>query len=146
MGLPERIATRIAPEPNTGCWLWLGSYSHNGYGQVWFNGGNLRAHRVFWEDENGPIPDGLELDHLCKVRCCVNPAHLEAVTRKENIRRSEAGLERGRQQMAKKRCPRGHEYSGENLYRYADGHRACRACRRAAQNRYHQKRNQKDAI
>ena len=66
------------------CWLWTGPKYHNGYGQA--RGG--RVHRLMYEALVGPIPDGLELDHLCRIRECVNPEHLEPVTRAENARRA----------------------------------------------------------
>jgi len=74
----------------SGCWLWTASLNAGGYGQ--FASGSIGtrlAHRWRWEMENGPVPEGLELDHLCRVRHCVNPAHLEPVTRRENLLRGE---------------------------------------------------------
>jgi hypothetical protein len=68
----------------TGCWLWLGKCDLDGYPHL----DNRKAATVFYEAKNGPVPDGLELDHLCRIRCCVNPIHLEAVTHLENVRRS----------------------------------------------------------
>ena len=60
------------------CWLWVGGISRYGYGEFWHNGGNYRAHRFSYELLVGPIPEGLQIDHLCRVRNCVNPARLEA--------------------------------------------------------------------
>lgn len=74
-------------DPNTGCWLWKKAKTEDGYGLVWFQGRVCRAHRHFYEQNIGPIPDGLEIDHLCRNRDCVNPKHLEPVTGKENTRR-----------------------------------------------------------
>ena len=73
----------------TGCWLWVGSLKKNGYAQVWSSQKRcmVRAHRVYWERVHGPVPDGLELDHLCRRRSCVNPSHMEAVSHTENVRR-----------------------------------------------------------
>lgn len=87
---------RVAPEqryiadPTTGCWNWVGPTRPNGYGRFGRDGGQISSHRYFWEKENGPVPDGLELDHLCSNPLCCNPSHLEAVTQTENIRRGRA--------------------------------------------------------
>jgi len=72
----------------TGCWVWQRSTSLQGYGQVWYNGKLHRAHRLFYELHRGPIPEGLQIDHVCGNRLCVNPEHLEPVTAIENIWRS----------------------------------------------------------
>jgi hypothetical protein len=81
------LERRISPEPNTGCWLWVGNKNDRGYGVVPLEGKIRKAHRAVYESERGPIPEGLTLDHLCRIRCCVNPDHLEPVTAMENIRR-----------------------------------------------------------
>lgn len=76
--------------PNLGpCWLWLGKLN-TGYGSIWIgrkSGENEPAHRWAWVQENGPVPDGLELDHLCRARACVRPSHMEAVEHKVNMAR-----------------------------------------------------------
>jgi hypothetical protein len=91
------------------------------------------AHRVAYELVIGQIPAGLELDHLCRNVVCVNPAHLEPVTRAENMRRRSA---------AQTHCKHGHEFTPENTYYYWHGgrHRACRACGRATVARYKQRK------
>ena len=91
-GLPPipvetRLLDAISPEPNSGCWLYLGPLQPDGYGGITFNGKTCRAHRVSYTIFKGEIPPGLELDHLCRVRCCVNPDHLEPVSRLVNVRR-----------------------------------------------------------
>ena len=79
----------VHPEPNTGCWLWSGEHMRRGYGRAKKHSKAKRqmAHTVLWEGFFGPIPDGLEMDHLCCVPSCVNPEHLEPVTPAENMRR-----------------------------------------------------------
>jgi len=91
--LAERFAAKFTPEPNTGCWLWTAALNNCGYAvlSLGIRTGNTRvvayAHRVAWELEHGPVPDGLTLDHRCCVRHCVNPAHLEPVSHKVNCQR-----------------------------------------------------------
>ena len=111
-----------------GCWLWIGSVNENGYGTVGrWRGPQRRAHRAFYELLVGPIPDGLDLDHLCRVRRCVNPAHLEPVTRSENLRRSVRSM--------RLVCKKGHPLTPENTRVKSDGRRRCRTCQREADRR-----------
>jgi hypothetical protein len=119
------------PEPNSGCLLWMGMVNQYGYGRVKIGGQRTVAHRAAYELACGPVPDGLELDHLCRVRCCINPAHLEPVTHRENGRRGVAGQHHADRQAAKTHCPEGHPYSGANLFLRRNGYRECRACMRA---------------
>lgn len=101
--LGGRFASKIEPQPD-GCWLWTASCGRGGYGQVWHGGTMARAHRVVYLLVTGsPIPDGLELDHLCRVRHCVNPEHLEPVTRQENQRRRRKGDAKDRQRRYRER-------------------------------------------
>ena len=132
--------TRIASGSelkSSGCWLWRGTITENGYGKLFFRGIQILAHRLSYEAHVGPVPEGLELDHLCRVRACCNPRHLEAVTRQENVRRGDSG----KYLRARDACPSGHAYSEENVYLY-QGRRYCRACRRSA-NEVRRKQAQK---
>ncbi len=116
-----------------GCWLWTGAQAgtgwetREGYGMMAFGGTTHRAHRLAYEHFVGPIPDGLTIDHLCRVRHCVNPAHLEAVTLRENLLRGDTITAKNANATT---CPKGHPYSGPNLYVDPRGHRQCKACRR----------------
>lgn len=109
-----------------GHWLWTAAVDPTGYGRFSVGGGMLYAHRWAYEAFVGPIPDRQQIDHLCRVRRCVNPLHLEAVTQREN-------LLRGRKANGPKtHCLRGHRFDEANTYRASDGRRSCRTCRREA--------------
>jgi hypothetical protein len=103
----------------------------DGYVRVRRNGVKVYLHRYNYEQQVGPIPDGMELDHTCRVRNCVNINHLEPVSHAENVRRYQA---------LKETCPKGHPYSGENLYITSKGARACRQCRKDYIREYMRKR------
>lgn len=109
------------------CWLWQGGLSE-GYGQLRFNGKRVRAHRYSYEQAWGLIPEGLELDHLCRVLNCVDPLHLEVVTGVENTMR---GLSPPAINARKTECKYGHVFNDANTeIRPSDGYRQCRTCRR----------------
>ena len=96
--LQQRFDEKWIPEPNSGCWLWLAAtMTQKGYeyGVFRVTGRTLRAHRFSYEREKGPIPEGLELDHLCRNPYCVNPDHLDAVTHEENLRRGKHRIHEG---------------------------------------------------
>ncbi len=134
MTLSERMESKIEKITESGCFIWLASTTRCGYGQIRVNKKNLSAHRVAYEIARGPIPQGLDLDHLCRVRCCVNPDHLEPVTRFENSIRGE--------RATRTHCPRGHEYTDSNTYYHRRGHqshRICRVCNRLHVAKYKQK-------
>ena len=123
--LSDRFWSKVVPEPNSGCWLWVGSIKNNGYAQVTFKCEVEYAHRLAYSALVGKIEDSLQIDHLCKVKCCVNPIHLEVVSQQENLRRAAAWT----YQTEKLYCPRGHAYEGKNLYTNPNRPgRACRAC------------------
>lgn len=144
--LAARIESRI--DRNSGdCWLWTGTINHKGYGAISVDGRTKAAHRVVYEMRVAAIPDGLVLDHLCRVRHCVNPAHLEPVTTSENNRRSAVfnpackrigllaanrkGLPGNHGPRARRtHCLRGHELVGSNVLLWSRGRRRCRECER----------------
>lgn len=124
--------------PN-GCWIWTGRRKPAGYGTFGRNRTGIKyAHRHAWELLRGPIPEGYEVDHLCRVTSCVNPDHLEPVTPTENRRRAAAARPPGmpRQFYGRKpralatECHRGHPYDEQNTAYYANGKRRCRSCHR----------------
>ena len=121
----------VHPVLGTECWLWVASTRPDGYGACWNGSSVVLAHRFSYEASIGKIPANLELDHLCRNPRCVRVCHLEPVTHKENVRRGESG----RSMAAKTHCPRGHEYSGDNV-KIRDGSRHCRACVRMFQREY----------
>lgn len=123
----ERFYRKVRLAP-TGCLVWAGALSH-GYGRFKMGGATYLAHRLAWvEHHHQPIPDGLTLDHLCRVPSCVNADHLEPVTRGTNVLRGD-GLTAVNSR--KTHCPRGHSLTDDNLIpaNLRQGGRACRACR-----------------
>jgi hypothetical protein len=127
----ERFERHFTPEALTGCWLWTGAQC-KGYGNYAdADRKNHRAHRYAYMLYVGAIPSGLVLDHLCKNPACVNPAHLQPVTQKENLRR---GRGPSAQYARMSHCKRGHKRTPESFYYRANGTRQCKACVRLYQN------------
>ena len=120
----ERFEEKILRTPG-GCWRWTAARVQDGYGQFKFNGRMVGSHRFAYEQYVGPIPEGLQIDHLCRNRWCVNPLHLEPVTQRENILRghSPAGL-----RARASKCQRGHAFDSVNTYYDKGGYRHCRRC------------------
>ncbi|MQB01861.1 MAG: HNH endonuclease [Actinobacteria bacterium] len=146
----ERFWEKVNKDDSSGCWLWTSTLNIGGYGyfkvavvgsapSLWLGEKpqavyrHCYAHRWAWIDTRGPIPDGLTLDHLCRVRHCVNPNHLEPVTIDVNINR---GNPRSKQLAARTHCNAGHPYDEANTYQMPDGSRRCRACQAEAARRY----------
>ena len=144
---PERLANRarfptdpltrlmagISVDEATGCWEWTKSLDGGGYGRM-VTGSHVdgtrrlrKTHRLAYEEWVGPIPAGLHLDHLCRNRKCCNPEHLEPVTPRVNVLRSEAPSARYAVQT---HCIRGHEFTPDNIANSSDGHRRCKECNR----------------
>ncbi len=118
------------------CWLWIGRKTHNGYGQY----GLKYVHRISYELVHGPIPEGLTIDHLCRVRNCINPSHMEPISMRDNILRGTAPTAVN---AKKTHCIHGHPFSKENTLIRKDrpGTRTCLECFRefqriAARGRY----------
>lgn len=154
--LEQRFWAKVSKRSNTECWLWTGSHKGTGYGYIRDVGRKtVPAHRISYLINVGPIPDGLHIDHLCRVRHCVNPTHLEPVTCKENVvrghvargtkREPKPGTETGLPAHGERtHCPQGHPYDLVNTYwnrRRSDGRlrRSCRICAAEASRRYYER-------
>lgn len=136
--IADRIKAKVKIDEN-GCWVWqLRCHHKERYGIIAIDSKPKLVHRVSYETFVGPIPEGLQLDHLCRNRPCCNPAHLEPVTPRENIRRSPIHI--SVRQAAKTHCVHGHEFTPENTYRFTTGGKTQRACRTCARERYASKR------
>jgi len=127
----DRFEEKYIPVTETGCWLWDGYVKPNGYASMYVNESGTKeyAHRISYELYNGEIPEGKIIDHLCRVRSCVNPNHLEVVTHAINSQRSP--IMGNPQKKYATHCIRGHLLSGENLYISPKSKkRGCRICRK----------------
>lgn len=121
------------------CWLYAGYKSDLGYGQLWVNRKRYIVHRLSYETFVAPIPDGLLIDHLCSVRHCINPDHLEPVTARVNTLRGQGVLANKR----KTHCPKGHEYSADNTSYNSRGWRVCKACESIRHAKYYHSNSSK---
>ncbi len=140
----DRIRSRCVSDGD--CLIWQGAIRGLGYGAININGRNMAVHRVVYEYFNGPIPHGLQLDHVrargCRSRLCCNVDHLEPVTPRINVLRGDSV---GAVNASKTHCPRGHEYTSDNLQPYAlqhRGHRVCLICARSKQTKRQETRRQ----
>ncbi|WP_442867636.1 HNH endonuclease signature motif containing protein [Citricoccus sp. NR2] len=128
LGAP--IATRLLKSHlklDNGCWQWTGATNREGYGIISVNNTGRLAHRISYEEQVGPIPHGLTLDHLCRNVQCINPEHLEPVAAGVNAMRGEGPAA---QNARKTHCPKGHGYTPANTYIQKQGWRVCRECHR----------------
>lgn len=124
----ERFDTKYRILDN-GCWEWLGALMTGGYGSCWYGKQSIGAHRVSYFFHKGIMSNrAQQIDHLCRNRACVNPDHMELVTRKENILR---GMAPSAKYARSTRCIRGHEFDEKNTIVNPDGHRNCRECVKA---------------
>jgi len=130
----QRFMKYVSPEPMSGCWLWTGALNSSGYGKFKIDGKQLLSHRVAYELFRAPIPAGLQIDHLCRVTCCVNPSHMEAVSCRTNTLR---GTSFSAENAKKTHCIHGHEFTEANTYypHRATLCRYCRACHRDSMQR-----------
>lgn len=126
----DDLFDRCIPEPNSGCWLWEGYIQPNGYSRPGAFGRYYLGHRLAYELAKGPIPNGMQIDHRCRIRCCVNPDHLRILTCQQNLL---CGETLASENAAKTHCLRDHEFTETNTrmkFQRGYWHRACRECGR----------------
>jgi hypothetical protein len=134
----QRFCAKVKLPPSDdpmGCWIWIANRS-TGYGRFWLAGRYVTASRFSYEMFIKAVPAGKEIDHLCRVRCCVNPDHLEAVTHRVNMLRGDGVASSN---VAKTHCAQGHPYSGSNLHLQGTKRR-CRRCWVIATKRYRERK------
>ncbi len=119
-----------------GCWPWIACATDKGYGAFYESGKMVVASRKAYELVNGPIAEGMQIDHLCRNTICVNPSHLESVTPSTNILRGDLARVTRERYLLKQHCPQGHPYDSQNTYRAKSvGPRRCRICRKTQHGR-----------
>lgn len=133
----ERFEEMYIPEPNSGCWLWIGR-SLKGYGRF---GGSHYAHRLSFQLFNGPIPKGMWVCHRCDTPFCVNPQHLFAAPPRGNVMDCVAKGRHRNQHDGQELCQNGHPLSGDNLKIESGKYRRCRTCQRAYQSTWRKNKN-----
>ena len=142
LGDIERFIAFVQADPDTYCWNWTGKQNSKFYGYFWYNQTTAQAYRFSYETFRGPIPEGLEIDHLCRNTSCVNPDHLEVVTRRENLLRgsSPVGIN-----VRKLHCVHGHPFNEKNTrVDPKSGSRYCKTCcRKNAVRYYHAKKDRR---
>ncbi len=131
--MTQPMSTRWTIDPATECWLWTGP-TNRGYGRATIRGRKMTAHRAVYLTMRGPIPPGrhIHLDHLCRNKMCVNPDHMEIVSRRENILRGQAPTALN---ARKTHCIHGHEFTPDNTMIRSGGSRKCRICHCAESQR-----------
>lgn len=134
-GRPRQHIPGFVYKPNH-CWEWRGAKTNEGYGLVYINNKTIGAHRYVYELVRAPIAPGLTIDHLCRNPGCVNPAHLEPITMRENLLR---GFGPPAMNARKTHCKNGHEFTPENIGWHGPGRtkRHCKACRKSYNAIYH---------
>ena len=137
----DRFEEKYIPEPNSGCWLWLGAMSNTGRSCFTADKRTITGHRFAYLQFRGEIPLGMELDHLCNQPSCVNPYHLEPVVHGENVRRGWKFRGNGDLRRGQVLCVHGHDLSGNNVYNWRSlktGHssRKCKTCDRVRASEY----------
>lgn len=130
----QRVLSRSVAGPG-GCVLWCGAKTPTGYGQIGVDGRRVSVHRISYQAFHGVIPLGLEVDHICRVRHCVNPYHLQAVTHAENVRRAIRKVK-----PLRVNCRNGHPMTEGNTYLRPDGKTDCKDCKRVVRTRSKKKR------
>lgn len=124
----ERFWRKCVYDPTTGCVVWIGARTSRGYGLFWGGERGHAAHRWLWEHFNGPVPEGHQLDHLCRNTSCVNLTHVEPVTATENQLRGVGPTLSRLRAASRTHCGNGHPYDEKNTHFDKRGGRSCRAC------------------